>query len=185
MVSGSAVGNVSTTGVMTIPMMKKVGYTPEQAGAIEAVASTGGQIMPPIMGIGAFIMAEMLGVHYMEIAKSAIVPALAYYLAIFLVVDFIARKNTNNIESKGFNVQPILPRIYLLLPAIVLVYFIITGMSLMRSAAYAIAVILVLNIINPKRAAWKDVWNAMLVGCKQAASIAIPRQRSVSLSALS
>ena len=130
--------------------------------------------MPPIMGIGAFIMAEMLGVHYMEIAKSAIVPALAYYLAIFLVVDFIARKNTNNIESKGFNVQPILPRIYLLLPAIVLVYFIITGMSLMRSAAYAIAVILVLNIINPKRAAWKDVWNAMLVGCKQAASIAIP-----------
>ncbi len=174
MVSGSAVGNVSTTGVMTIPMMKKVGYTPEQAGAIEAVASTGGQIMPPIMGIGAFIMAEMLGVHYMEIAKSAIVPALAYYLAIFLVVDFIARKNTNNIESKGFNVQPILPRIYLLLPAIVLVYFIITGMSLMRSAAYAIAVILVLNIINPKRAAWKDVWNAMLVGCKQAASIAIP-----------
>ena len=174
MVSGSAVGNVSTTGVMTIPMMKKVGYTPEQAGAIEAVASTGGQIMPPIMGIGAFIMAEMLGVHYMEIAKSAIVPALAYYLAIFLVVDFIARKNTNNIESKGFNVQPILPRIYLLLPAIVLVYFIITGMSLMRSAAYAIAVILVLNIINPKRAVWKDVWNAMLVGCKQAASIAIP-----------
>ncbi len=74
MISGSAVANVSTTGVMTIPMMKKVGYTPEQAGAIEAVASTGGQIMPPIMGIGAFIMAEMLGVPYKTVAFSAIIP---------------------------------------------------------------------------------------------------------------
>ena len=75
MVSGAAVANVSTTGVMTIPMMKKVGYTPEQAGAIEAVASTGGQIMPPIMGIGAFIMAEMLGVSYGTVATAAIIPA--------------------------------------------------------------------------------------------------------------
>ena len=77
MISGSAVANVATTGVMTIPMMKKVGYEPEEAGAIEAVASTGGQVMPPIMGVGAFIMAEMLGISYGKVAASAIIPAVA------------------------------------------------------------------------------------------------------------
>ena len=92
MISGSAVANVSTTGVMTIPMMKKVGYLPHEAGAIESVASTGGQIMPPVMGIGAFIMAEMLGVPYMQIAKSAIIPALGYYLSVFFLVSFLAKK---------------------------------------------------------------------------------------------
>ena len=92
MVSGSAVANVSTTGVMTIPMMKKIGYAPQEAGAIEAVASTGGQIMPPIMGVGAFIMAEMLGVSYFSVACAAIIPAIAYYFGVFVLVTFLARK---------------------------------------------------------------------------------------------
>ena len=174
MVSGAAVANVSTTGVMTIPMMKKVGYSPEQAGAIEAVASTGGQIMPPLMGIGAFIMAEMLGVSYGTVATSAIIPAVAYYFAIFLVVDFIARKNSDGVVSGGFNTQPILKRLYLLIPAAILVYFIVTGASLMRSAVWAIAAILIINLFNPKRAGLKELGHSVMVGCKQAAGIAIP-----------
>lgn len=174
MISGAAVANVSTTGVMTIPMMKKTGYTPEQAGAIEAVASTGGQIMPPIMGIGAFIMAEMLGVSYYSIALAAIIPAVAYYLAIFLVVDFIARKRSQGVISGGFQVAPIFRRLFLVIPAIVLVYLIMSGASLMRSAVWAIAAILAINVVNPKRASLRQIGESLLRGCKQAANIAIP-----------
>lgn len=89
-ISGSAVGNVVSTGTFTIPLMKKVGYQPQYAGAVEALASTGGQIMPPIMGAAAFIMAEVLQVSYAEVAKAAIVPALLYYLAAFVAVDIRA-----------------------------------------------------------------------------------------------
>ena len=94
MISGSAVANVTTTGVMTIPLMKRSGYEPHQAAAIEAVASTGGQIMPPIMGVGAFIMAEMIGISYLKIAYSALIPALAYYGSVFLLVHFLAKKKS-------------------------------------------------------------------------------------------
>ncbi len=91
-VSGSAVANVMTTGTFTIPMMKRIGYKPAFAGAVEAVASTGGQIMPPIMGAAAFIMAEFLGVSYLQVAAYALLPALLYYLAIFMSVHFEARR---------------------------------------------------------------------------------------------
>jgi TRAP transporter 4TM/12TM fusion protein len=91
-VSGSAVANVMTTGTFTIPLMKRIGYPPHFSGAVEAVASTGGQIMPPIMGAAAFVMAEFLGVSYLTVATFAILPALLYYLAVFLVVHFEARK---------------------------------------------------------------------------------------------
>lgn len=92
MVSGSAIANVSTTGVLTIPLMKKTGYDPEEAAAVESVASTGGQIMPPIMGAGAFIMAEIIGVQYAQIAAAAVLPAVAYFLAVFILVHMIAKK---------------------------------------------------------------------------------------------
>ena len=142
MISGSAVANVATTGVMTIPMMKKIGYEPEEAGAVEAVASTGGQIMPPIMGVGAFIMAEMLGVNYMSIAASAIIPAVAYYFAVFVLVDKIAAKRAANLDTTAdasIRVdKPILPRLYLLIPAILLVIWIIRGYSLMRAGMVGI-----------------------------------------------
>ena len=91
-VSGSAVANVMTTGTFTIPLMKRIGYPAPFAGAVEAVASTGGQIMPPIMGAAAFVMAEFLGVGYLTVAGYAILPALLYYLAVFLAVHFEARK---------------------------------------------------------------------------------------------
>lgn len=182
MISGSAVANVSTTGVMTIPMMKKVGYTPEQAGAIEAVASTGGQIMPPIMGVGAFIMAEMLGVPYKTVAFAAVIPAIAYYLSIFLLVTFIADKKqlTESSRNTEIKVEAIMPRLYLLTPAVVLVYFMVAGASLMRSGMMGICAAIVINIasrfllggkyyISPK-----ELFETSLQGARQAADIAIP-----------
>jgi len=151
MISGSAAANVAGTGVITIPMMKKAGYEPEEAGAIEAAASTGGQIMPPIMGTGAFLMAELLGVEYFEICKAAAIPAIIYYFAIFLLVHMLAKKRASfgyvPMEAKT---EPILPRLYLLSPIAVLITMIVMGYTLQRSAIFAIASILILNIISPR-----------------------------------
>ena len=92
MVSGSSVGNTVTTGSVTIPMMKKTGYKPEFAGAVEAAASTGGQIMPPIMGAAAFLMAEYMSIPYAQVAVKAILPALLYFTGIFIAVHLEAKK---------------------------------------------------------------------------------------------
>ena len=183
MISGSAVANVATTGVMTIPMMKKIGYEPEEAGAVEAVASTGGQIMPPIMGVGAFIMAEMLGVNYMSIAASAIIPAVAYYFAVFVLVDKLAAKRAANLDSTAdasIKVdKPIMPRLYLLVPAILLVVWIIRGYSLMRAGMVGIFTCLACNVINyfcnkSDFLNLRQLWDCCVDGAKQAAAIAIP-----------
>ena len=183
MISGSAVANVATTGVMTIPMMKKIGYEPEEAGAVEAVASTGGQIMPPIMGVGAFIMAEMLGVNYMSIAASAIIPAVAYYFAVFVLVDKLAAKRAANLDSTAdasIKVdKPIMPRLYLLVPAILLVIWIIRGYSLMRAGMVGIFTGLACDVINyfcnkSDFLNLKQLWDCCVDGAKQAAAIAIP-----------
>ena len=92
MVSGSSVGNTVTTGSVTIPMMKKTGYRPEFAGAVEAASSTGGQIMPPIMGAAAFLMAEYMGIPYIQVATIAIIPAILYFTGIFWTVHLEAKK---------------------------------------------------------------------------------------------
>ena len=91
-VSGSSVGNVAGTGAFTIPMMKKLGYRPEFAGAVEAAASTGGQLMPPVMGAAAFLMAEFVGVPYFDVVKAAVIPALLYYIGVWLGVHYEAKK---------------------------------------------------------------------------------------------
>ena len=183
MISGSAVANVATTGVMTIPMMKKIGYEPEEAGAVEAVASTGGQIMPPIMGVGAFIMAEMLGINYMSVAASAIIPALAYYFAVFVLVDKIAAKRAANLDTTAdasIRVErPIMPRLYLLVPAILLVIWIIRGYSLMRAGMVGIFTCLACDVINyfvnkQDFLNLRQLWDCCVDGAKQAAAIAIP-----------
>ncbi|MBQ7593591.1 MAG: TRAP transporter fused permease subunit [Synergistaceae bacterium] len=183
MISGSAVANVATTGVMTIPMMKKIGYEPEEAGAVEAVASTGGQIMPPIMGVGAFIMAEMLGVNYMSIAASAIIPAVAYYFAVFVLVDRLAAKRAANLDSTAdasIRVdRPVMPRLYLLIPAILLVVWIIRGYSLMRAGVVGIFACLACDVINyfvnkSDFLNLQRLWGCCVDGAKQAAAIAIP-----------
>lgn len=183
MVSGSAIANVSTTGVLTIPLMKKTGYDPEEAAAVESVASTGGQIMPPIMGVGAFIMAEMLGVPYSRVAAAAILPAVAYYFAVFVLVDRLAAKHQNAAQEQDAKIKverTILPRLYLLLPAVILVVMIIRGASLMRAGMMGIVSCLICDVvsyfINEKKdfVDLKGIWNCCLDGAKQAAEIAIP-----------
>ena len=151
MVSGSSVGNTVTTGSVTIPMMKKTGYRSEFAGAVEAAASTGGQIMPPIMGAAAFLMADYLGVPYSDIIVRAIVPAILYFLGIFIAVHLEAKK----LGLKGID-PAMLPRFksllkdtYLLLPLIVLIYLVCSNTRTMQfSAAVAIVVAIAVGFVN-------------------------------------
>ena len=150
MVSGSSVGNTVTTGSVTIPMMKKTGYPGEFAGAVEAAASTGGQIMPPIMGAAAFIMAEMTGYEYSDIIVRAILPAFLYFLGIFLGVHFKAKKlglvGLKREELPKWKL--LLPKIYLLLPLIVLTWMVVAGQTMAKSAIYGTIVAIVVGIIN-------------------------------------
>ena len=151
MVSGSSVGNTVTTGSVTIPMMKKTGYKPEFAGAVEAASSTGGQIMPPIMGAAAFLMAEYMGIPYIEVAAMAIIPALLYFTGIFITVHLEAKK----LDLKGIP-RDQLPRIsylvknsYLILPLVLLVWLVSTGARTMAySAAISILGAFIVGVIN-------------------------------------
>ena len=151
MVSGSSVGNTVTTGSVTIPMMKKTGYKGEFAGAVEAAASTGGQIMPPIMGAAAFIMAETTGIPYQEIVVLAILPAFLYFVGIFIAVHLEAKK----LGLKGIpknelpKFKELAPKLYLLLPLIVLVVLVSTGTrSMAFSAAIAIMIAIAVGAVN-------------------------------------
>ena len=137
MVSGSSVGNTVTTGSVTIPMMKKTGYKPEFAGAVEAAASTGGQIMPPIMGAAAFLMAEYMNVTYATVALKAIVPAILYFAGIFIAVHLEAKKS----KLKGID-RDLLPKwkkllikSYLLIPLVVLIWLVVSNECTMQKAA--------------------------------------------------
>ena len=151
MVSGSSVGNTVTTGSVTIPMMKKTGYKPEFAGAVEAAASTGGQIMPPIMGAAAFLMAEYMGIPYGQVALKAILPAVLYFTGIYIAVHLEAKK----LGLKGIpreelpRFSTLLPRVYLLLPLVVLVWLVATNKRTMQfSAAVAILITILVGLFN-------------------------------------
>ena len=137
MVSGSSVGNTVTTGSVTIPMMKRTGYKPEFAGAVEAAASTGGQIMPPIMGAAAFLMAEYMNVTYATVALKAILPAVLYFTGIFISVHLEAKKtNLRGIDPKELpKWNGLLTKIYLLIPLIVLVWLVCSNSCTMQKAA--------------------------------------------------
>ena len=152
MVSGSSVGNTVTTGSVTIPMMKKTGYRGEFAGAVEAAASTGGQIMPPIMGAAAFLMAEYVGVPYSSIIVRAILPAILYFTGIFIAVHLEAKKlGLRGIEREQLPVlRRLLRRIYLLLPLVILVYLVSSGSNTMAFAA-AIAILFAVIVANAHR----------------------------------
>jgi TRAP transporter 4TM/12TM fusion protein len=150
-VSGSSVANVCTTGMFTIPLMKSVGYEPYFAGAVEAVASTGGQIMPPVMGAGAFIMAQFLGVPYIEVALMAVVPALLYYFAVMVQVHFEATR----LGLKGIpwaQLPPLWPLLkskgFLLLPLVAIIYFLLAGFTPLRAAFNGILVSFALSWLN-------------------------------------
>ncbi|MBR7081822.1 MAG: TRAP transporter permease [Oscillospiraceae bacterium] len=152
MVSGSSVGNTVTTGSVTIPMMKKTGYKGEFAGAVEAAASTGGQIMPPIMGAAAFLMAEYVGVPYSSIIVCAILPAVLYFTGIFIAVHLEAKKlGLKGIERDRLPIfKRLLRRVYLLLPLVVLVYLVSSGSNTMAFAA-AIAILFAVIVANTHR----------------------------------
>ena len=151
MVSGSSVGNTVTTGSVTIPMMKKTGYKGDFAGAVEAAASTGGQIMPPIMGAAAFLMAEYTGLPYAQIAVLAILPALLYFAGIFIAVHLEAKrlglKGIPKDELPKF--RKLAKKIYLLAPLVILVAMVSNGTRTMQSsAAIAIAITIIVGIVN-------------------------------------
>ena len=151
MVSGSSVGNTVTTGSVTIPMMKKTGYRGEFAGAVEAAASTGGQIMPPIMGAAAFLLSEDTGVPYPRIALLAILPAVLYFTGIYIAVHLEAKrlglKGLNRDELPRFS--QLVKKIYLLTPLVILVALVSSGTRTMQSsAALAIAVTIVVGLIS-------------------------------------
>ncbi|QFT62686.1 TRAP transporter fused permease subunit [Roseivivax sp. THAF30] len=139
MINGTSAGNVVATGSLTIPLMKKVGYRSTTAGAVEAAASTGGQIMPPIMGAGAFIMAEITGIPYQEIAIAAIIPAVLYFVSVFFMVDFEAAKlgmrgmREDELPKLGL----LMRQIYLFVPIIILIVALFMGYSVIRAGTLA------------------------------------------------
>ncbi len=153
-VSGSSVANTVGSGSFTIPMMKRLGYRPEFAGAVEASASTGGQIMPPVMGAAAFLMAEFLGVPYLRIAKSAVIPAILYFTGIFIVVHLEAKKS----GLRGME-RDKLPRFWrlmrergqLFLPLVGIIYLLVEGSTPMRAALWGLLVAVVVGFLTKMR----------------------------------
>ena len=177
MVSGSSVGNTVTTGSVTIPMMKKCGYKPEFAGAVEAASSTGGQIMPPIMGAAAFLMAEYMGVPYSQVALKAILPAVLYFTGIYIGVHLEAHK----LGLKGIprdelpKFGPLMKKIYLLAPLVVLVVLVSTNTFTMQfSASVAIFIAIAVGLINKdNRITWKKILDALEAGGKGTITVAV------------
>ena len=170
-VSGSPIANVVTTGTFTIPLMKKSGYQAHVAGAVEAVASTGGQIMPPIMGAAAFIMAEYLGIPYSRIAWAAVIPAILYFFSIFLIVDVEALKNgILGIPREQLpSVKQTLKEGWLLLvPLVLLVVLILNGFSITFSVFYSNILILVIWFIR-LRGNVKEFLKGVLAACEDVA----------------
>ncbi|MGL1921667.1 MAG: TRAP transporter fused permease subunit [Hyphomicrobiales bacterium] len=176
-ISGSAVANVVSTGVFTIPLMKRSGMSAHRASGLEAIASTGGQLMPPVMGVAAFIMAEMLGMPYAQLALAGLIPALAFYFALILVVDFSARRDgIRPLTTEQINaIDPILPRLHLILPPILLIGLLISGYSASYSAVAASLASLIIPFA--RRSTWigvEDLKNALRDAPRQAAEVAIP-----------
>ena len=140
-VSGSSVANVVGTGSLTIPMMKKLGYNANFAGAVEAAASTGGQLMPPVMGAAAFLMAEFVGVPYIDVVKAAAIPALLYFTGVWLGVHFEAKRKKLKGIPRAELPNPLTllkERGHLAIPLIVIVYLLVSGYTPMRAALVAI-----------------------------------------------
>ena len=174
-VSGSTVANVYATGSFTIPLMKRHGFTPKQAAAIEAIAGTGGQIMPPIMGAGAFIMAEVTGVPYFQIIKAAAIPAILYYVGVFSMVHFIALRSgmrpTPRAELPSW--RPMLRRGYYFAPFLLILYYLAHGYSPTKAAFFVILITCALSFLDRKTwMTWHKVRDALFESAVSAALIA-------------
>lgn len=176
-INGAAVANVVTTGAFTIPLMKKVGYRPRFAGAVEATSSCGGQIMPPVMGAAAFVLAELTGIPYGTVMIAAIVPALLYYLGVWTMVDREARR----LKLQGMDVSDI-PRLtdvlkargHMLIPLVVIVVILLYGYSPMYAAFYGIlSILLVASLRKETRMTPAQIIEAMINGGRTALSVAV------------
>lgn len=176
-ISGSAPANVMTTGALTIPLMKKTGYPAHWAGAIEAAASTGGILMPPIMGAIAFLMAQYTGIPYLTIATIALVPALFYFLGIFLAVHWAAiRHNVMPVpRAEGSSAWAILKaRGHLILPVVILVALLIDGFSPQYAVSYAILAVMILSWLKPSTAMrFQDIRDALVNAAGAVAFVAL------------
>ena len=176
MVSGSSVGNTVTTGSVTIPMMKKTGYRPEFAGAVEAAASTGGQIMPPIMGAAAFLMADFVGVPYSDIIGRAVLPAILYFMGIFISVHLEAKKlNLHGIPKEQLpHAGKLMKKIYLLLPLVMLVVWVSGNfMTMQRAASLAIVLSIVVSLFDKEnRITPRKIVDALEAGGRSTITVA-------------
>ena len=169
-VSGSSVGNVAGTGSFTIPMMKRLGYRPAFAGAVEAAASTGGQLMPPVMGAAAFLMAEFVGVPYFDVVKAAVIPAMLYYIGVWLGVHYEAKKfglkGTPRDQLPKFK-DLFLEKGHLAIPLIVIIYLLVSGYTPMRAALAAIALSIICACLRKStRISFKQVIQGLIDGSK-------------------
>lgn len=176
-ISGSAVANVVSTGNFTIPLMKRVGYSPAYAGAVEAVASTGGQLMPPIMGAAAFIMADYLGIPYMQLVKHAVIPALLYFIAVGFMIHFRALR----LDLRGIprHELPSLRKVvkegfHLLLPVVLIVYFILAGYTPTNAAFWASVSVVLVSALKPQtRMNFRTIVDALADAGHTAVSVAV------------
>jgi TRAP transporter 4TM/12TM fusion protein len=178
-VSGSAVANVMTTGTFTIPLMRRIGYRPAFAGSVEAVASTGGQIMPPIMGAAAFVMAEFLGVSYLHVAAAALIPAVLYFFAVFMAVHFEAKRT----GLKGLP-RADLPRLgevvrergHLFLPLVIIIGVLFSGYSAAYAALCGILSVIPTALLRRSTRAeitWRTVVEGLIAGARNTVAVAL------------
>ncbi|MCA0972210.1 TRAP transporter permease [Halobacillus litoralis] len=152
-ISGSSVANVVTSGSFTIPMMKRLGYRREFAGGVEAAASTGGQLMPPIMGAAAFLMIEFIGIDYWTIAKAATIPAILYFTGIWIMTHFEAKRTgLSGLDDEDIpDKKEVFKKLYLLLPILAIVLFLASGVSVMRSALYGIFTVILVGLLREEK----------------------------------
>lgn len=176
-VSGSSVANVAGTGSLTIPMMKKLGYRAEFAGAVEAAASTGGQLMPPIMGAAAFLMAEFVGTPYVNVVKAAIIPALLYYTGVMICVHLEAKKG--GLQGIPRDQLPKIGRLiidkgHLAIPLIVIVVMLVSGYTPMRAALWAIGLTILASMLRSStRISFFDIIKGLEDGARSALGVII------------
>lgn len=176
MVSGSAIANTTSTGVLTIPIMKRSGYSREQASATEAIASTGGQLMPPVMGVAAFVMADLINIPYLTIAAAGLIPSIAFYLALLTIVDLRARKTgVGNISKADLQIPPILPRIHLLLAPVAMITVLVMGYSAPYAALVGSGAALVVPFMRwSTHYPLRHLYGMVIDTAKQMASISAP-----------
>lgn len=176
-ISGSSVANVVGSGSFTIPMMKRLGYHKDFAGAVEAAASTGGQIMPPVMGAAAFLMAEFVGIPYMEVVKAAVIPAILYFLGVFLGVHFEAKRN--DLKGTPRSMLPPVGKIlreegHLAIPLIAIIYLLSAGYTPMKAALAGIVISIATAMLRPNtRMTFNDIVDGLIKGARGALGVLI------------